>query len=183
MKKIYFVTTNNYKFQKCRTYFESENLDIVQLSIETPEIQAADNKTVAEYSAKWAADKYRTPVLKEDIGLYIEALSGFPGPYLNHVEKWIDTAGFLSLMANKENRNAYWEFCIAYCEPSEKPVSFSTFPNGTIAHEAKGSGGWIADKVFIPMGNLQTIAELLDEKKFKRDQSHYRALKDYLMTT
>lgn len=181
MKKIYFITTNDYKFKKFKDSFNVDGIIVEQLDEETPEIQALDNKTVAEYSAKWAADKYKVPVLKEDIGLYIDALKGFPGPYLNHIEKWIDTEGFLSLMANKKNRNAYWEFCIAYCEPSDEPKSFSTYPKGTIAFEAKGDGGWIADKIFIPKRKTKTISELIDDTSFQRDNAHYLKLEDYFL--
>lgn len=180
MKKIYFISTNDYKFKKFNEHFHLENVNVEQLSEETPEIQALDNKTVAEFSAKWAAEKFKVPVIKEDIGMYIKALGGFPGPYLNHIEKWIQTDGFLNLLNGKEDRSAFWEFCISYCEPNSDPVSFSTFPKGTIALQPEGEGGWIADKVFIPEGQDKTISQLIDNKTFQRDNKHYKLLESYL---
>lgn len=183
MKQIYFITTNEYKFKR---FTESANLtgyDVQQLKEETPEIQAANNRQVAEYSAKWAADKFQLPVLKEDVGIYITAYKGFPGPYLSQVEKQLETEGFLRLLANVEDRTAYWEYAIAYCEPDREPVSFYTQHEGSYATEAHGQSGWDTDKLFIPEGQSKTVSELLDDDEYVRDEYHYALLREYLRKT
>lgn len=180
MKKIYFVTTNNYKFQKFSQALDVESIELEQLSEETPEIQAANNQEIAAFSAEWAANKFNLTVIKEDVGLYFEVLKGFPGPYLNQIEKWIETDGFINVMAGKENRLAYWEYAISYCEPNKSPVTFYTHQKGSIATEARGKSGYYADKIFIPEGQDKTIAELLDENKYIRNENHYSQLKKYL---
>jgi len=181
MKKISFVTTNHDKFIKFRKAVPHiEGVEIVELAVETPEIQARDNKDVARYSAKWAADKYNVPIIKEDVGLYIEALGGFPGPYLNHVEKWIQADGFIALLKDKKSRRAKYELCVAYCEPGKEPVCFSTYIYGSFEHRSKGKGGWIVDKLIIPDEGTKTIAELIDDSEFNRNKDHYNALMDYL---
>lgn len=182
MKKIYFVTTNNYKFQKCLQALNVQTIELEQLIEETPEIQAANNREIAAFSAEWAANKFNLQVIKEDVGVYIENLQGFPGPYLNYVENCIKSDGFLKLMENISNRNAYWEYAIAYCEPGKKPVSFYTHQKGTIAHKAQGNSGFFIDKIFIPKGETKTTAELLDIKAYHRNNQHYKKLKDYLLT-
>lgn len=177
MKKVYFVTTNHDKFIKFRKAVPHvEGVEIMQLEVETPEIQAKDNKDVARYSAKWAADKYNVPVIKEDVGMYIEALNGFPGPYLNHVEKWIQADGFMALLKDKKNRKAKYELCVAYCESGKEPTCFSTYITGSFGYESKGKGGWIVDKLFIPDGGTKTIAELIDANEFARNEDHYLEL-------
>jgi XTP/dITP diphosphohydrolase len=174
MKKVHFVTTNHDKFIKFRKAVPHvEGVEIMQLEVETPEIQARDNKDVAQYSAKWAADKYNVPVIKEDVGMYIEALDGFPGPYLNHVEKWIQADGFMALLKDKKSRKAKYELCVAYCEPGKEPICFSTYITGSFGYESKGKGGWIVDKLFIPDGGTKTIAELIDANEFARNEDHY----------
>lgn len=180
MKKIYFVTTNNYKFKKISLALDIQDIVLVLLSEETPEIQAANNQKVAAFSAEWAASKFNKPVIKEDVGLYIDALKGFPGPYLNQIEKWIETDGFIKLMNDKENRSAYWEYAISYCEPGQSPVTFYTHQKGKIVKEARGKNGWYADKIFISEGQNRTIAELRDEGKYIRNENHYIKLKQYL---
>jgi XTP/dITP diphosphohydrolase len=183
MKKIYFVTTNSYKFQKFSEAVNASEIQLEQLSEETPEIQAADNRKIASFSAEWAANKFNLPVVKEDIGLYFNALKGFPGPYLNQIEKWVETDGFINLMKGKEDRSAYWEYAISYCEPGGKPTTFYTHQKGNIAQEARGKGGWYADKVFMPEGQDKTTAELLDEEAYVRNDNHYEQLKEFFTKT
>jgi XTP/dITP diphosphohydrolase len=180
MKQIYFITTNDYKFKRFTESAKLGGFDVQQLKEETPEIQAANNREVAEYSAKWAADKFQYPILKEDVGVYINAYKGFPGPYLSQVEKQLETEGFLRLLSETEDRSAYWEYAVAYCEPGKEPVSFYTRHKGTYATEARGQSGWYTDKSFIPEGQSRTVAELLDDKKYIRNEEHYTALHAYL---
>ncbi len=180
MTDIYFVTSNNYKFRKFSESLSTTQFNFIQLNETTPEIQSTNNSDVAEFSAKWASQTFNKPVICEDVGLYIDALHGFPGPYLSHIEKWIETDGFLNLMSGVGNREAHWEYCVAFCVPGSKPVSFSTFPRGSIAYTAKGKDGWYADKIFLPENEKLTIAEMLDLKIYKRNKDHYEKLLEYL---
>lgn len=175
---IYFITTNKNKFRYATSFF-SKSLQIIQLNKETPEIQSEDNKKIAEYSASWAANKYNISVIKEDVGLYISALNGFPGPYLSDIEKRIGINGFLNLLSVKKDRSAYWNYSIAYCEPNSKPVSFTTFQYGTISKFPQGESGYVADKIFIPEDDDKTISQLLDENIYKRKAEHYKMLNEY----
>lgn len=181
MSNIFFVTSNNYKFRKFKEALSLSPFKFTRLNESTPEIQATNNSDVAKFSAKWASQTFNKPVICEDIGLYIDELNGFPGPYLSHVEKWIKTTGFLSLLRGKENRIAHWEYCVAFCKPGSEPISFSTFPSGSIAKAAQGEGGWYADKIFIPENETMTIAEMLDLKVYRRNEDHYKKLLEHLM--
>lgn len=178
--KIYFVTTNQYKFDKFTQAIDAPGIEIEQLAEETPEIQADSNKRIAEFSAWSLAHKYNLPILKEDVGMYIRSLNGFPGPYINQVEKWIGTAGFMQLLLRKKDRRAYWEYAIAFCEPGKKAKTFITKSKGTIALEARGNNGWRADKIFVPERQDKTIAELLDENKYIRNEHHYKKMIKFL---
>lgn len=180
MKTIYFVTQNDYKFKKFQESVNSSLFEFAQLSESTPEIQAATNAEVASFSAKWAADKFNKPIICEDIGLYISAYDGFPGPYLSQVEKWLKTDGFLKLTENVIDKSAQWEYSVAFCAPGKEPISFSTFTKGKIAEKAQGKGGWYADKIFLPENQSQTIAQLLDLQIYKRNRDHYENLVKYL---
>lgn len=180
MKTIYFVTKSNYKFERFTASMELPELIFQKLEHDTPEVQSMENKEIAEYSASWAANKFRLPVIKEDVGLFIDALGGFPGPYLSRVERLIKSDGFLKLMHGKANRKARWKYVVAFCEPNQSPVSFSTTQEGTIALEAKGSAGYESDRIFIPSDFNRTVAELLNSKQFIRSSEHYRMLERYL---
>lgn len=183
IEKIYFITTNQYKFDQFASVVKQFKLDrysFEQLTEETIEIQAENNEQVAMFSSQWASRKYNLPVIKEDVGFYIEALNGFPGPYLSQVEKQIKTGGFLKLLGESENRNAYWQYSVAICFPEQEPVVFSTIQKGKIAITAKGKSGWYTDKIFIQVGQEKTVSELLDNNTYKRDNQHYEKLFEYL---
>ncbi len=183
IEKIYFITTNQYKFDQfllVAKKYKLNNYKFEQLAGEIIEIQAEDNEQVAKFSSKWASKKYNLPIIKEDVGFYIERLKGFPGPYLSQVENQLETSGFLQLLNNSENRNAYWQYSIAICFPNQKPVVFSTIQKGEIAAAAKGKSGWHTDKLFIQDGQEKTISELLDANNYHRDNRHYEKLLEYL---
>lgn len=179
MSVIYFVTTNTYKFEQFKKIV-GNTMEVEQLALTTPEIQTEFCKDVAAYSARWAADKTGRSVIKEDVGLHINYLDGFPGPFLSIVEKQIKDTGFIKLMHGVDDRNANWEYAVSYCEPGKEPVTFTVNHHGNIANTPKGESGWYADKIFIPEGQDRTIAELLDAKEYIRKNEHYEQLLTYL---
>jgi XTP/dITP diphosphohydrolase len=182
MKIIYFVTTNDFKYKSFINKVTLSGVKIEQLKEETPEIQSTDNGTVAKSSAEWAANKFNKPVIKEDVGMYIAALNGFPGVYLNQIEKWIKSEGYLKLLEGITDRTAEWEYAVAYCEPGKNPVSFSAFQKGSISTKVKGTAGYFTDKIFIPEGETETIGELLDSRKYVRNEVHYENLMKHLQS-
>ena len=99
MKKITYVTNNKAKIASAKKALKPLGYEIDNIKIETPEIQADDVTEVAKYSAKWAAEELKVPVLKNDSGLFIKALNGFPGVYTHFVDDTIGEGGILKLMA------------------------------------------------------------------------------------
>ena len=158
---ITYVTGNSYKVEatwgKC-----------IAKKIYCPEIQDDDITNVSKYSAKYAANELNMPVIKNDSGLIVEALKGFPGPYTSYIEDTITEVGLLKLMQSETNRKACFIEVISYCEPGKEPVSFVSYTNGTIATELRGKYGWSFDKLFIPEGKTKTLAEFEDDEKAKQ---------------
>lgn len=179
---IYFITTNEFKFKSFTEAIHLDNYEVKRLAVETPEIQADNNRAVAEYSAEWAANMHKHRVISEDVGMYVRALNGFPGPFLSQAEKQLGAEGFLTLLQDKEDRTAYWEYAVAYCEPGKKPVSFHAIQEGTIITEQVGTVGWPMGKIFKQNGQTKTISELLESETYVRNNSHYEMLRDYLST-
>lgn len=66
---------------------EPLGIEMNNIKVETNEIQANTVEEVAMYSTKEASDKLKCDVLKNDTGLYVEALGGFPGPYTHYVDE------------------------------------------------------------------------------------------------
>ncbi len=78
MKKITYVTKNWAKLKSAQLILEPLGFEIDNIKIETTEIQADTVEEVAAHSAKEASEVLKCDVLKNDSGIVIEALGGFP---------------------------------------------------------------------------------------------------------
>ena len=166
-KKITYVTGNWAKIDSARQILEPLGYTVDNIKIETPEIQADDVSEVAKYSAKWAANELGVPVLKNDSGLFVNALSGFPGVYTHYVDDTLGVDGLLKLMDGIEDRSAYFKESIAYCEPGGEPIVFEGITKGKIDTKKSGTYGWSWDFVFIPDGEEQTLGCFPDDERWK----------------
>ena len=79
-KQIVFITGNEFKVKVANVSLEGTGVEVISRKMSCPEIQDENVRKIAEYSAKYAAEKLQIPVLKNDCGFYIDALNGFPGP-------------------------------------------------------------------------------------------------------
>lgn len=165
MKKITYVTGNWYKIMCARSILEPLGFEVDNIKMETTEIQANNVEDVAMYSAKEASDKLKCNVLKNDTGLYVEALGGFPGPYTHYVDEKLGEDGLLKLLKGVDNRNACFIEAFAYCEYGKDPVVFKSITKGRIATEKSGIYGWSWDFIFIPDGYDKTMGNYPDEER------------------
>jgi len=82
---LVYVTGNDTKFEVALKTFSNTGIALLQKSLSTPEIQSKSVQEVAMYSARWASKELDKPVIVTDAGFYIEALNGFPGPFIKFV--------------------------------------------------------------------------------------------------
>lgn len=166
MKKIIYVTGNWAKIKSAEQKLGPLGFEIEQKKIDCPEIQADTIEEVAKYSAKWASEELKTDVLKNDSGLCIEGLKGFPGPYIHYVDDTLGEDGVLKLLEGNDNRNAYFVEVMAYCKYGEEPHIFKSITRGKIAYEKSGTYGWSWDFIFVPEGKDKTLGNYPDEERF-----------------
>ena len=166
MKKITYVTGNWAKIASAKQVLEPLGIEIDNIKMETTEIQADTVEEVAMHSAKEASEKLKCDVLKNDSGLHIEALGGFPGPYTHYADEKIGEDGILKLLEGVENRRACFVEAFAYCEYGKEPIVFKSVTNGTIAKEKSGKYGWSWDFIFIPDGYDKPMGNYPDEERF-----------------
>ncbi len=179
--KINYVTGNKGKVKLAQMILANYPIEIIQRDIDIPEIQSLDCHEVAFHSAKDAADRLGEPVLKNDSGLVIEALDGFPGALAKYVENNLRAEGFLKLMKDVENRTCYWIEVLAYCKPGCDPVLFTSKTYGTISLDARPLRGYPYDEFFIPKGDTRTFSEMTEEEQLSCfDTKAYHELAKYL---
>lgn len=167
MKKIVYVTGNWAKIMSARQILEPLGFDVEQKKIDVPELQNDSIEEVAKYSAKWASDELKCSVLKNDSGLCVDILNGFPGPYTHYVDDTLGEDGLLKLLEGVENRKAHFIEVLAYCEYGREPITFTSITPGTISKEKSGKYGWSWDFIFIPDGETKTLGNYPDEERFK----------------
>ena len=181
MKKITYVTGNWAKIDSAKKALEPLGYIVDNIKMDTIEIQADDVEEVAIYSAKWASEKLKCNVLKNDSGLFVEALNGFPGVYTHYADDTIGEDGLLKLLEGVENRKAYFKEVLAYAEYGKEPITFVGITPGTIAKEKSGTYGWSWDFIFIPEGETKTLGCFPDDERWNFwSLDCYKNLAEYL---
>lgn len=165
--KITLVTGNWAKVAVAKEYLEPLGFTIDNIKMDTTEIQSDSIEEVAKHSAKEASEKLKCSVLKNDTGIMIDALDGFPAAYTHYVQDTIGMDGILKLMSGEKNRKAKFVEALAYCEYGKEPVVFTSVMKGTISLKQEGTHGWSYDFIFIPEGSNKTLGCYPDNERFK----------------
>lgn len=165
MKNLVYVTGNQYKLYTAKKFLEPYGINVIGKKIACIEIQADTIEEVAKYSAEYAANVLNCAVLKNDMGLVVPALNGFPAAYTHYVEDTLGENGLLKLMAGVSNRQAYFLECLAYAEPGKETKCFFSKTFGTLAENVDGTYGWSWDRIFIPTDSEKTMANFDDEER------------------
>ena len=159
--KIYFVTTNEGKFEEVKRMLPGHEL--VRKNMTYTEIQTDSTEGVAKFGMDFLVKKMEGNIMLEDSGLFIESLHGFPGVYSAYVFKSIGNEGILRLMEGMENRGAYFKSVIAFYDGEVH--LFEGICKGRISVNIKGNKGFGYDPIFIPEGNGITFGEISREEK------------------
>jgi len=157
---LIYVTGNALKFRVAEQALRGSGIVLEQASLQTPEIQSEQVEEIARWSAVWASQQLGQPVVVMDAGFYIQALNGFPGPFIKFVNQWFSAKDYLNLMQGKPDRRVSIRDCLAYCQHGQQPISFCQLHYGHLATEAGCSDGSPIDQLFIPDGFSLPISEI-----------------------
>ncbi len=156
MKKLLFATGNKEKVEELQTILEIP-LEFAEVDIE--EVQSMDLEYVARRKAEEAFRILGKPVIVDDVGVFIEAWGGFPGPFVKFLFLHLGNKRLLDLLKDERNRNVRVQSVIGYYD-GEKVRTFLGEVRGTFALEERGTEGWGFDPIIIPAGQIQTYAEM-----------------------
>jgi XTP/dITP diphosphohydrolase len=111
-------------------------------------------------------------VVGEDSGLEVEALGGRPGVQSARYapEGPPAVAKLLGELGDGEERRARYVCELVLLAPDGRELRGTGTLEGRIATEARGSEGFGYDPVFVPDGEVETVAELGDD--WKAESSH-----------
>lgn len=155
-----YVTGNEGKLREAREYLDGvETVEGVEYDY--PEIQSHDLARIAVYGARDAYEAIDDPVLVDDAGLFIGALSGFPGPYSAFVEDTLGVERVSRIAREEDEHRARFRAVVAYCE-GDVTETFAGTVRGRIV-EPRGEGGFGYDPIFEHTG--RTFAEMTTAEK------------------
>jgi XTP/dITP diphosphohydrolase len=167
---VFFATANINKFNEARTILGSYGVAVGMLKLKGDEIQSENLQEIAEKAVINAYRRCHLPIFVEDAGLFIDALSGFPGPYAAYAYKTIHNSGILKLIGDLKSRKATFQSIISYCDDQTicYPLSFYGESRGEITvseRKAEGKSGFGFDPIFQPEGSSKTFAEMTVTEK------------------
>jgi len=153
---ITVVTGNKNKAAEVAAFFQGIT-KVSHISFECIEPQSDNIAEIARAKAEQAYAALQIPLIVDDTGLFIEALSGFPGPYAAYVQDSLGNAGILRLMVGMTNRRAYFATSIAYIDETGIHI-FEGRVEGEITDTPRGTDGFGYDPIFSVQG--RTLAEM-----------------------
>lgn len=157
-------------------------VEVNHRKVDLVEIQSMDLCEVSEHKARQAYEIIKSPVLVEDVGLYLEALNGFPGPFIKWFELSLGHELICQIVNGLSNRKVNNKVCFAYFDGREVKFFNGVVP-GRIADRPKGNNGFGFDPIFIRDGFDITFAEMSDEEHEKyslRTSTVYPEIKKFL---
>ena len=153
MQTLYFVTGNKGKVAEAQTIL---GFPIRIANINLDEIQELDLKKIVTHKVKQAYEIIKHPVFVDDVGVYIEAWNGFPGPFIKFIREAGGNKLLIRMLESETNRNVVVKAAIGFHD-GKKVHIFLGEVLGVIGKEIKGKNGFGWDPVFIPDGKTQTF--------------------------
>ncbi len=124
METLNLLTKNPFKLATARLALAPLGIEVEPVELDLPEIQADTNLEIARAMAVEAARFLNRPVAREDHGFFLNALPGFPGPYMNYIEKRIQPSTVIDWLRDQEDRAGYFELGLVYAQPSGEVQEF-----------------------------------------------------------
>lgn len=193
ISEIVLATKNIHKIREFKEMLgKNFKFDILSLidfpNYNPPEETGQTFKENATLKATHAAKTLNKWAIGDDSGLVVPALNGEPGVYSARYagNNATDADNRKKLLANMEqldgqNRNAYFECCLALASPDGLKKTVCATCEGEIVKKERGGSGFGYDPLFVKHDYNQTFAEL--QASVKNQISHRRKALDKLLLT
>ena len=167
---VTMVTGNPKKAQAVLEHTAAFGLQVEHKALPLIEPQADTIEDVALSKAKQAFQMLHTPVLVEDSGFCIDALSNFPGPYTKYALATIGAVGLLNLARDLPTRTCRFRSVLTYVDDGEQAHFFVDERGvGTLASAVDNtpcpeawSDLW---RIFIPANMFKPLTALSAEER------------------
>ncbi len=191
-RSLVFATGNQHKLEEVQGLlgkdFALSCLKDVGITEEIPEDAFTLHENALQ-KARYVYARCGCACFADDTGLEIEALNGEPGVFsARYAGSQKDSVANMQLVLQKlsgiANRKAQFRTVIAYIDAMGNEFLFEGKVEGQIIETPTGAAGFGYDPIFVPMGYVETFAELPME--VKNSMSHrgraIQKLVDFLCT-
>ena len=176
MKKILIGTHNVGKFKEIAYLLPKKYKKISpsKLKIKSPKETGKSFIANAELKVRFFSKYVNYPVISDDSGICIQALSNRPGIYSARLAEkhgsFQNAMNFiLKKLKGKKNRKAIFVCSLSYKNEKGKIITVQGNLHGKISTKIIGSKGFGYDSIFIPKGKSITFGQMLRRKKIKMD--------------
>lgn len=177
-REVYLLTGNPDKVKSAEKAFENTNIELKQLDEDYPEIQASSSLEVAKHTVEQAMEEYDKPIIREDHSVYLDAIPGFPGPYMSYFDKNIPAEKLLEILDGEE-RTGYFEIGAVLGLPNGEVKEYEFRVPIEISDEIRGDErNW--DRLMMLEGENETFAESSGESRLGIWNQNYRDIADDL---
>ena len=168
--RLLLATRNDHKVRELSRLLPRVALEPLPPEVELPPEDGDSFAANALGKARAAARALGRPAVGDDSGIEAEALGGAPGIRSARYARPAASDGenLAKLRAEAPARSGLRYVCVmAYAEPDGLEATFTGTCDGTLAADARGTGGFGYDPVFLPadLGDGRTMAELSDAEK------------------
>jgi XTP/dITP diphosphohydrolase len=168
--KLLLASHNANKLRELRAALPTWDIALLDASdepVEDGDTFAANARIKARHGRAHApADAW---VAGEDSGVEVDALDGRPGV---HSARWAEdgVSRLLTELGDSDDRRARYVCEVVAISPSRGEHEARGVLEGTIAPERRGDEGFGYDPIFVPLGEMCTVAEL--GNAWKAEHSH-----------
>jgi len=139
MRSLLYATGNSDKFRQAQFACRPAGIELIQNSLEVPEIQGEDERLIALDKAAKAYAKFKEPLIISDDSWIIPGLNGFPGPYMKSMGLWLTAVDWLNLTRGLSDRRVILRQLVVYQDTSEAEVIFAHDINGVLLTDLWGN--------------------------------------------
>jgi non-canonical purine NTP pyrophosphatase (RdgB/HAM1 family) len=177
--KVYLITGNSEKLESARHAFKDTGLDLEQLDVDIPEVQADSSLEVARHTVEQVVDDYDVPVIREDHSVYLNAFPGFPGPYMSYFDQKLPVQKLLDMLEGADDRTGYFEISAVVGMPDNSLKEYSFQIPIEITEEPRGTqGNW--NRVMKLPEKERTFSETDSSSRIEIWNQNYRRIAEDL---
>jgi non-canonical purine NTP pyrophosphatase (RdgB/HAM1 family) len=159
MPQLLYATGNTEKFLQAQQACRSTGIDLIQKSLDIPELQGEEADPIALDKAHKAYRKCNQPLVVSDDSWIIPGLNGFPGPYMKSVSGWFTINDWLNLTRDLKDRRIILRQIVVYQDERIQKL-FSCDIEGILLTESRGTSAGPQNSIVSFDGGAHSIAEL-----------------------